>query len=415
MNDTRHRQHVSQILCDLADTIDVPASKYDEANQHYRAVGDWLGEEGSELAAFDPQIYAQGSFALGTAVRPLGDDEYDVDAVCLLDLTAEQVTQSELKEMVGRRLKHPNSCYKSKIEPKQGGRRCWTIQYADDSQFHLDVLPCMPDHYQWLISLDVPQDMAEHAIRLTDKKTPEYSSGWPADCQSIHDPTRSNPKGYAMWFKNRMRIQLDQAKYTLAMEKRASVEDIEDYEVRTPLQRAIQILKRHRDVRYNGDDDKPISIIITTLAAKAYDNETDLYEAIMKIVTGMRSHIENRNGIWWVKNPVNPLENFADKWQESPRKAEVFFEWLDVLEAEYQHLITDDGFKRVGTYLAESYGQPDGGIAMIKYASRHVGQEGSLPAAPVVLVPKRSTTSDDPSYANVKVSQPSKPWGSDVQ
>ena len=411
MNDTRNRQHVSQVLRDLADTLDVPPSKYDEARQHYKAVGDWLGEEGSELVAFHPQIYAQGSFALGTAVRPLGEDEYDVDAVCLLDLAAEEITQLELKEIVGRRLKHPNSRYKTKIEPRQGGRRCWTIQYADGSQFHLDVLPCVPDQYQWLTSLGVPPDIAEHAIRLTDNKTPEYPSGWPADSQSIHDPTRSNPKGYAIWFKDCMRIQLDEAKGILALEKRASAEDIEDHEVRTPLQRAIQILKRHRDVRYNGDDDKPISIVITTLAAKTYDNETDLYEAILNIVPGMRSHIENRDGIWWVQNPVNPLENFADKWQESPRKAEVFFEWLDTLEAEYRHIITDEGFEKIGTYLAGSYGQRDGGAAMIKYASRQVGQENSLPGAPVILVPKRGSASDKPSYANVKVSQPSKPWG----
>ena len=408
MTDARNRMHVSQVLCDLAETLDVPPSKYEEAMQHYKAVGNWLGGEDSELAPFNPQVYAQGSFALGTAVRPLGEDEYDVDAVCLLDLTTEQVTQAQLKELVGGRLKHPRSRYRKKINPKEGGRRCWTIRYADESQFHLDVLPCILDVHGWLISLGVPPYIAEHAIRLTDRKTPEYPTGWP---ENSADPTRSNPKGYIMWFKDRMRVRLEEAKAALAMEKRASIEEIEDYQVRTPLQLAIQILKRHRDVRYNGDDDKPISVIITTLAAKAYDNESNLYDAILKIVLGMREHIEQRAGVWWIVNPVNPLENFADKWQECPRKAKLFFEWLDAIEAEYRNIITDEGFRKVGTYLAESYGQRDGKAAMSKYASRQVKQCDSIPGAPVILVPKRDDGQGELSYGRVRLSEPSKPWG----
>ncbi len=409
MNDTRNQQHVSQILEDLADTIDVSQSKYEEAKRHYKAVGEWLRDENSELAPFKPQIYAQGSFALGTAVRPLGDDEYDVDAVCLLDMTPDQVTQLQLKEMVGQRLKHPKSRYKNMIEPEEGGRRCWTIQYADGSKFHLDVLPCIPDRSRWFLGLNLEDDIVEHSIRLTDKHTPEYSIGWPADGQSSHDPTRSNPKGYCMWFKGRMRVRLNEAKTALAMATRASIEDIEDYQVRTPLQRAIQILKRQRDVRYNGDDDKPISIIISTLAAKAYNNESDLYEAMINIVRGMREHIEKRNGVWWVQNPVNPLENFADKWQECPRKADIFFEWLTALEAEFQNIVTDEGLRKVGMYLAESYGRRDAESTMAKYASRQVGEDGANPNMPVTLIPKRSGNSDKPSYPKIELSKSAPP------
>lgn len=403
MNDMNNRRELNKIFLDLANTLDVPPSKYQEAKDHYDAVAAWLGDEDSELSAFDPRIYPQGSFALGTVIHPLGDDEYDVDAVCLLDLTDDQVTQCELKEMVGRRLKHPSSRYKDKIDPKDGGCRCWTIQYADDSQFHLDVLPALPDRPEWLEAVGVDSDIAAHAIRITDKNTPDYLTGWPAHGNGAHDPTRSNPKGYVTWFKDRMRVRLDEAKASLAMEKRASVEDIEDYEVRTPLQRVIQILKRHRDMRYNGDDDRPISIIITTLAAKAYDNEADLYDAILKIVPGMRQHIEERNGAWWVPNPVNPLENFADKWEESPRKAEIFFEWLDAVEAEYQHLVTDEGFRKVGTYLAESYGERTGREAMTKYASR-----AEAAAAPFVIVPRKTSEATRPRVE--PPSTPSKPW-----
>ncbi len=410
MSEFETRRQLNHLLRDLADTLDVPPSKYAEAKDHYKAVGEWLNAEGSKLAAFSPEIYAQGSFALGTAVRPLGEDEYDVDAVCLLELTDHQVSQHELKEMIGRRLKDPSSRYRDKIEPEEGGRRCWTIQYADNSQFHLDVLPAIPDVPEWLQAIGVDGGIARHAIRITDKTTPDYLTGWPAIGAGMHDPTRSNPKGYATWFKDRMRVRLEEAKAALALEKRASVEDIEDYEVRTPLQRVVQILKRHRDVRYNGDEDRPISIIITTLAAKAYDNEANLYDAIVKIVPGMRQHVEDRGGVYWVPNPVNPAENFADRWEESPRKADLFFEWLDAVEAEYLHIATDAGFEKVGTYFAESYGQRDAKVAMAKYASRRVGHSPTVPGVPVILVPKRGSSGES-SYANVEVKQPSKPWG----
>ena len=158
----------------------MPPSKYREATEHYEAVGAWLDADDSELARYQLSIYPQGSFALGTAVKPLGDDEYDVDTVCLLQLTPDQVTQKQLKDLVGARLKHPQSRYKDMIEPRDGGRRCWTIRYADASKFHLDVLPAIPDDYGWLVALGVPKEWAETAICLSrsqDLERPLTQSG----------------------------------------------------------------------------------------------------------------------------------------------------------------------------------------------------------------------------------------------
>lgn len=400
MTEVINRQHLNQILRDLSDELDVPPSKYEEAKEHYDAVGDWLGEDDSELAPYEPVIYPQGSFALGTAVRPLGDDDYDVDAVCLLQLSADEVTQQRLKAMVGNRLKHPRSRYRDMLDPRDGGRRCWTIRYADSSKFHLDVLPAIPDDYTWLVALGVPEEQAQEAICITDRET------WDADI----DWLRSNPKGYVQWFKSRMRVRLEEERRAMAMAKKADVQAIDDYQVRTPLQRVVQLLKRHRDLRYNGDDDKPISIIITTLAASAYNNEADLLDAILNVVPGMRNAIENRDGVLWVRNPVNPQENFADRWMDHPRKQQLFFEWLEAVEREHRHLLTDPGFEKVGEYLAESYGQRDAKAAMTKYASRRTAQGGSVPVAPVILVPRRSNPSNEPSYANIEVAKPSKPW-----
>ncbi len=401
MTEVNNRKRLNQVLTDLADTLDVPPSKYQEAKNHYDAVSAWLGAEDSELASFEPVIYPQGSFASGTAVRPLGKDEYDVDAVCFLQLKAEQVTQQLLKAMVGARLKHPSSRYKDMIDPPGGGRRCWTIKYADSSKFHLDVLPAIPDEYDWLIALGVSEQCARHAIRITDRKTWDQASEWP----------RSNPKGYVMWFKDRMRVRLEEAKVLLALEKRAAIEEIEDFEVRTPLQRLIQVLKRHRDLRYNGDDDKPTSIIVTTLAAGAYNNESNLVDALFNVVPGMRRAITKKNGVLWVANPVNPLENFADRWQESPRKADLFFQWLDAVEREHRELLTDPGFDRVGQYLTDAYGQRRAEAVMAMYANRRLGKAATTAAGPVLLVPRKISATSQPAKPRIEVpSRPSRPW-----
>ena len=394
---TQNYQTLGHVFSGLADELDVPPSKYEDAKERYEAVGEWLGDDASALAPYSPVISPQGSFALGTAVRPLGDDDYDVDAVCELQLTPQAVTQQELKEMVGNRLKHPKSRYRHMIKPPEGGRRCWTIKYADSSKFHLDILPAIPDDYDWLLRLGVPDEWASTAIRLTDREAWEQGLDW----------QRSNPKAYAAWFKDRMRVMFAEAKQLLAMAERAEVEEIEDFRVRTPLQRLVQILKRHRDKLYNGDPDKPISIIITTLAAQAYDNEPDLMDALLQVVPKMRKGVEQRDGIPWVANPVNPQENFADKWAEQPRKATLFSEWLSTVERECHDLLSDLREDHLVTYLSESYGEREANTVSAKLKDRGSTAGRLAVVAPTILVPSKTvrqpTTVSQPR-------QPSKPW-----
>lgn len=398
MSDQNH-QALSRIFKDMAAELDVPPSKYEDAKARYDAVGAWLGDYESDLAPYSPVISPQGSFALGTAVRPLGDDDYDVDAVCELQLTSDQVTQQRLKEMVGARLKHPKSRYRRMIDPQQGGRRCWTIKYADSSKFHLDVLPAIPDDdYEWLIHLGVRKEWASTAIQLTDQKAWQQGLDWP----------RSNPKGYAAWFKERMLKRLLEEKIALATTMRAEVEEIEDFQIRTPLQRLVQLLKRHRDVRYNGDSDKPISILITTLAAQVYDSEPDLLEALLKVVPAMRQGVEWRNGVYWVANPVNPKENFADKWVEKPQKAQLFFEWLTAVEQECNGLLADLRQDHLADYLSESFGERDAATVLAKHNDREKLRKGVSVVIPAVLNPSKM---ERPPRTPVRpLHRPSKPW-----
>lgn len=99
-------------------------------------------------------------------------------------------------------------------------------------------------------------------------------------------------------------------------------------EVRTTLQRLVQVLKWHCMLRFIRDpDNRPPSILITTLAARAYRGEADLFTATRNALAGMGERIEDRHGIWWVPNPAHEEENFADKWNEYPERREAFVAW----------------------------------------------------------------------------------------
>lgn len=346
---------IESLLTALAEEIDVPESKYRDAHAHYKAVGEWLGADGSTLSPFEVSVFAQGSFALGTAIKPPDGCDYDVDAVCLLKRPPNW-SQERLKEEVGARLRS-HGTYRDMLQPPEGGRRCWTLKYADGSQFHLDVLPAKPDAYSWLIELGVPQKYAQGAVQITCRDS--YSDVvWP----------KSNPAGYLGWFVDRMRVPFEEARKSLAKARAADVHSIPEYAVRTPLQRVVQVLKRQRDAMFGDDPDRPISVIITTLAARAYQNEGDLPTAYRNVVRGMRAQVQNDGNGYVILNPVNPLENFADRWRTHPERRIRFFEWLTALEETERELSESRSLEEGGEVLMKSFG-PSGSRAASKAAA----------------------------------------------
>jgi len=318
-------KHTEELLEDLAASLQVPPSRYETAERSYKSVGEWLHRESSSVRHADPTIYIQGSFRLGTAIRPVSDKEdYDVDLVCELSLSKTMLTQARLKALLGNELRAYAEAHDMK-EPEEG-RRCWTQDYADEAQFHIDTLPALPDAAHQRLILErsgFTSEWSDTAIAITDWDHPNFrqiTEEWP----------HSNPKGYANWFRSRMRAAFDARRRAMALEARARVEDIPEYQVRTPLQSAIQILKRHRDAVFvERSDDKPVSVILTTLAAHAYRQEPTIADALYSILQRMDSFIEDRNGVAWIANPTDPAENFADRWQEYPERRMAFYEWLD--------------------------------------------------------------------------------------
>lgn len=175
----------------LAAEVEVPPSRYEEAKNRYESVGAWLDRDESMLKDYSPVVYVQGSFRLGTPIRPATEDEhYDIDLVCELTIGKHQVSQKQLKDLLGYEMRMYAKAHGMKDLDE--GRRCWTLEYADSAQFHLDALPAIPDaagHRQRLTARALKSEWTETAIAITDKKHPAYSH--------VHlDWPHSNPRGY---------------------------------------------------------------------------------------------------------------------------------------------------------------------------------------------------------------------------
>jgi hypothetical protein len=59
-------------------------------------------------------------------------------------------------------------------------------------------------------------------------------------------------------------------------------------------------------------------------ASRRCGGQVELADALLRIASGMCNVIEKRDGEYWVPNPINPQEDFADKWKEQPEKAKCF-------------------------------------------------------------------------------------------
>ena len=64
-----YSQQSSLLLEGIADALDIPDSYYEQAVKRYNSIGTWLERDESSVACYDPEIYPQGSFLLGTVYQ----------------------------------------------------------------------------------------------------------------------------------------------------------------------------------------------------------------------------------------------------------------------------------------------------------------------------------------------------------
>ena len=392
-------------LSAVAESIEIPDSAYERAEKRYNDLGEWMGREESTVHDYDPEVFPQGSFLLGTVTRPSDeDDEYDLDLGVKLrkGVSKETHAQKELKSMVGKELRSYRKA-RGIEEDLDEKRRCWRLIYQDELSFHLDIVPCIPEDEsrqstikEAMMAADTEERLADEVSELTVSITDTDQRGYASICS---DWNVSNPQGYGHWFTSRVR-QAKQA--VLTMERRAEVLPLPTHKLKAPLQQCVQILKLHRDQMFEDDHDRaPISIIITTLAARAYEGQEQIDKALLHIVDTMEEHVSDSNPR--VPNPVNPEEDFADKWYTDEGRElgleDNFWRWLEQAKADFLQ-------------MAETRDAHD----LEKYANSHLGvhldptklrEEYGLSTAASATSSTKSSRSE---RSKTHIQTPPKPW-----
>ena len=332
---------ISELLTGTMEELDVPELVGTTMHAVYDDVGRWMSDT---LGEGNWSIYSQGSGRLGTMVRPPDGGEFDIDSVAVQNVDKSETTRQGLKDDVGDVLDEfvkaratspgpvPTACKES--------RRCWTLYFNEP--FHMDVLPAIPD-----------PEAPPTGIQLPDRELTYWQ--------------HSDPIGYSEWFFARMAEDVLSQREAFARKANVLVEDVPRWRLRMTLQRIVQVLKVHRDHYFEVDDPhRPPSILITTLAARAYRGEQQLVEGVMNAASRMSGLVDRDGDLYVVLNPVQPDENFADMW--TPRAAIRFFEWMSDLQRILDEALeTHTGLHEAASVLTRRFGAE----AVLKSATRY--------------------------------------------
>ena len=330
----------------LVEKLDITPTMFEAAKERYTNLGKYLQSKNPD---FD--IYPQGSFAIGTVIRPLKKNHsFDLDFIINSGKYCNDTTPKETKLQIKGYLDE-NQVYKDKMD-KTEYDKCWTLVYEDE--FSMDIVP----------SVYFNKEKGTE-IAITNKIGLNYS--W----------YKSNPKAYRDWFDkinqpfkfhswldNRSKI-FSEYRGTLY----SSIEEIPEELNRSALQRVIQIIKRHRDIYYDKckkSKKKPSSVIITTLSAQIADLERNksigVFSLLSNIANALKintkkkvvgaqyflatygnkyNQIEYKNNQWYLPNPINPNDNLVDAWNNDAEIVSIFNDWIKQLKEDFV-----DGFSK---------------------------------------------------------------------
>jgi hypothetical protein len=347
-----------KMLEKITNYIDISKSQYKDAEEKYLAVGKYLSEGeycliDKKICLANGEIYAQGSMKLDTVVRPIGEEEFDIDLVFYTpNICISKMPPEKLKKLIGDRLKSETSRYKDKVYSTNRG---WCIKYKN--QFHLDITP----------SLEKMDEQDNDSELVADRNLSKYMS--------------SNPKGYAEWFES-IALKIPKIRSTqelfrssifmdsiVSMEESASITELPKHEPsKLLLKRFVQIFKRHRDEMYKNETqldkkNKPSSIIITTLTTHAYldcieKNEYhNEYDLMLDVLRFMPDYIVVQDNIDWIENPTVNDENFAEKWQEKPLRKKKFLNWNSSCISFFERFHSEMGQDVLLDSLEEGFGK----------------------------------------------------------
>jgi Second Messenger Oligonucleotide or Dinucleotide Synthetase domain len=319
---------LDDLLNRIGAKLQISETAYNLANDRYHTISNWLNDEKSPLSKYKPRIYAQGSLNLGTTTKPVGRAEYDLDFVCEFQMKSEDCLDPLiLLDLIENRL-NEHDTYKNMIERLN---RCIRVTYAND--FHVDILPACPN----------PKEGAFGAtcVLVPDSKARCFKD--------------SNPLGYAEWFKQ----TAERAVISFRAHDVKPLPEQQVYEDLTTLQRVVQLMKRSRDILLKDLDEKerPISIVLTTLAAQMYRGQTSVTTALIAVLDSIIQAISQTETRLVVLNPTNTNEDLSERWENNHKLYQNFVDWVYDFREKMQELVDVRGIYRVEEKLKAMFGE----------------------------------------------------------
>lgn len=309
---TEKEYQKEELLAIIASNLELDATRQQQMKSAYTAVTDVLSNDEAFFKDYKINVYAQGSLLIGTTIKPLSGQEFDLDIVLHIESSYLNHTPSEIYDALYRVLSNHDT-YKPLLEKKN---RCVRIDYNSD--FHMDILPGC------IITIN------NNRLMIAEN---ERRNSW----------SRTNPKDYADWFKeiaerNKSSFIL-QERYNLMLKAAVETEDLPlDVYKKTPLQSTVQIVKRYRDLFYQDKETSKMpavsSIVLTTLLAQCHEGNLSIQEALVNASQKLRKLAEGykvRKEKFAIYNPVDnhedkdKRENFTDSWEDKHYNSFVAF------------------------------------------------------------------------------------------
>ncbi|MDD7433669.1 MAG: nucleotidyltransferase [Peptoniphilaceae bacterium] len=334
-----------QFILEALKDLDLSPTMEKNARDKYQAIAGHINDYGIET-----DFYPQGSFQLGTVIRPYKDGhdlDYDLDVLSISPRDKQTSNPSVIKNEVGDAIK-ANGVYSEKLQSED--TVCWTLKYAKVSQdigFSLDIVPCVhADQSEKfnILSAGTPYDIAMKAIAITKKQYGQYE--WQS----------SNPLGFGDWFLNisnkHLSYESKQTQYrNLLFELSsiyASIEDIPHYYYRSNLQRAVQMIKRHRDIYYDRAyirNEKPSSMLIAALVADSVKDRDflSIAQIIEFFIDGYEHEAISIMDNGRVVNPTDSREDLIVSY--SAKRKDLMQKWISSLRSLFS-IEDEQQFKR---------------------------------------------------------------------
>lgn len=353
------------MLADIAIRIQLSATDYETAIDHYNAINEWIDRPDSPLHGLVELFYAQGSFAIGaTIARHSTDDEFDLDAMAQLTVPANVDPERPLSLLMAAIRGQKGSRYYDMTDRKT---RCVTVNYTG---MHLDATPTVRlgarEERTGFIFHSKPDDSAEPKLSLY-----------------------ANPYGFGEWFK-RM-TPADQA-FGLFFEKRSldyararvlAKADADEVPDQLPAYRksraviALQLIKRWRNLAYDrrhAERRRPPSILLAKYVADNANRTHGLADELTHHVNSMIGLIEaaDRAGrTVFERNPACLEDILTDRWPASLADQRIFLGELSAFAAKLDRLNQGAPLPEMQKILEELFGERQAQAAVARYIEQH--------------------------------------------